>query len=143
MLCSMKENCLFLSFISLLFASCLTHLISHKSFGLFTVLLKENCLNKGTLVLLDTHTCASKASDSDASKKRPAGKKKKKKTTMSFVEDQTKRKVTFSKRKSGIMKKASDLATLTGADVLLVVVNENGINPFLSIFRRPYAFPSE
>lgn len=93
-------------------------------------------------MLLDTHTCASKASDSDASKKRPAGKKKKK-TTMSFVEDQTKRKVTFSKRKSGIMKKASDLATLTGADVLLVVVNENGINPFLFIFQLPYAFFSE
>ena len=32
LICSMKENCLFLSFISLLFASCLTHLICHKFF---------------------------------------------------------------------------------------------------------------
>ncbi|SGZ31774.1 BQ5605_C042g11996 [Microbotryum silenes-dioicae] len=38
-----------------------------------------------------------------------------------------KRHITFSKRKAGIMKKAYELATLTGTQVLLLVVSETGI----------------
>ena len=59
-------------------------------------------------------------------------KKKKKKTKgrvkikMEFIEDKTRRYTTFSKRKTGIMKKAYELSTLTGTQVMLLVASETG-----------------
>ena len=58
--------------------------------------------------------------------------KKKKKTkgrvkiNMEFIEDKTRRYTTFSKRKTGIMKKAYELSTLTGTQVMLLVASETG-----------------
>ena len=59
-------------------------------------------------------------------------KKKKKKTkgrvkiNMEFIQDKTRRYTTFSKRKTGIMKKAYELSTLTGTQVMLLVASETG-----------------
>ncbi|CAK7328508.1 unnamed protein product [Dovyalis caffra] len=48
---------------------------------------------------------------------------------MKRVENQDDRLITFSKRKSGIYKKASELATLTGAEIAFVVFSPAG-KPF-------------
>lgn len=45
---------------------------------------------------------------------------------MEYIQDKTKRHITFSKRKSGIMKKAYELSTLTGTQLLLLVASETG-----------------
>ncbi|KAK3204179.1 hypothetical protein Dsin_018225 [Dipteronia sinensis] len=42
------------------------------------------------------------------------------------IESENDRMVTFSKRKSGIFKKASEIATLTGAEVGVVIFSESG-----------------
>jgi hypothetical protein len=58
--------------------------------------------------------------------------KKKKKTKgrvkikMEFIENKIRRYTTFSKRKTGIMKKAYELSTLTGTQVMLLVASETG-----------------
>jgi len=41
-----------------------------------------------------------------------------------YIANKSKRSVTFSKRKRGLMKKAYELGKLTGSEILLVVVNE-------------------
>jgi len=43
-----------------------------------------------------------------------------------FIEDKSRRHITFSKRKAGIMKKAYELSALTGTQVLLLVASETG-----------------
>ncbi|KAI8914196.1 SRF-type transcription factor (DNA-binding and dimerization domain)-domain-containing protein, partial [Gorgonomyces haynaldii] len=43
-----------------------------------------------------------------------------------YIEDKSRRHITFSKRKAGIMKKAYELSTLTGTQVLLLVASETG-----------------
>src|SRR3989338_6174854 len=43
-----------------------------------------------------------------------------------FITDRNRRQFSFSKRKSGIMKKAFELSILTGAEVLLLVASETG-----------------
>ncbi|KXS17037.1 SRF-TF-domain-containing protein, partial [Gonapodya prolifera JEL478] len=48
------------------------------------------------------------------------------KITIRFIEDRNKRHITFSKRKAGLMKKAYELSTLTGTQVLLLVASETG-----------------
>ncbi|KAI5148164.1 hypothetical protein ENBRE01_0152 [Enteropsectra breve] len=48
------------------------------------------------------------------------------KTTMEYIVPKTKRSVTFSKRKRGLMKKAHELSILTGAQILVVVASECG-----------------
>ncbi|KAK4473045.1 hypothetical protein MN116_004237 [Schistosoma mekongi] len=50
--------------------------------------------------------------------------KGKQKIPIEFIADRTKRYSTFSKRKTGLMKKAVELAELTGAEVLLLVASE-------------------
>ncbi|KAJ2787032.1 transcription factor of the MADS box [Coemansia linderi] len=62
------------------------------------------------------------ADDSPADKR--AGRRKIK---IEFIEDKSRRHITFSKRKAGIMKKAYELSTLTGTQVLLLVVSETGL----------------
>lgn len=51
----------------------------------------------------------------------------KRKIAIKFIQNKTKRHVTFSKRKHGIMKKAYELSVLTGTQVLLLVVSETGL----------------
>merc|ERR1712166_1462527 len=48
------------------------------------------------------------------------------KINIEFIEDKSRRHITFSKRKSGIMKKAYELSALTGTQVLLLVASETG-----------------
>ncbi|GAA6018027.1 hypothetical protein JCM11491_000036 [Sporobolomyces phaffii] len=59
--------------------------------------------------------------------KRNSGSVGRRKITMSFIEEKARRTVTFTKRKSGLMKKAYELSTLTGTDCLVVVVSETGL----------------
>ncbi|XP_076442788.1 serum response factor-like [Babylonia areolata] len=62
----------------------------------------------------------------------PSGLKPGKKTKgrvkikMEFIENKLRRYTTFSKRKTGIMKKAYELSTLTGTQVMLLVASETG-----------------
>ncbi|PON50793.1 MADS-box transcription factor [Trema orientale] len=51
------------------------------------------------------------------------------KTQMKMIEDEDDRLITFSKRRSGIYKKASELVTLCGAEVGLVIFSPSG-KPF-------------
>jgi len=64
----------------------------------------------------------------DPSKKPIAHRKGKgrRKINIEFIADKSRRLITFSKRKAGIMKKAYELATLTGTQVLLLVASETG-----------------
>jgi len=48
------------------------------------------------------------------------------KINIEYIQDKSRRQITFSKRKAGIMKKAYELATLTGTQVLLLVASESG-----------------
>ncbi|BGP03681.1 hypothetical protein NBRC10513v2_007415 [Rhodotorula toruloides] len=52
--------------------------------------------------------------------------KARRKIQIEYIEEKSKRHITFSKRKAGIMKKAYELSTLTGTQVLLLVVSESG-----------------
>ncbi|KAI9323520.1 hypothetical protein BX666DRAFT_1842846, partial [Dichotomocladium elegans] len=49
------------------------------------------------------------------------------KIKIEFIEDRSRRHITFSKRKAGIMKKAYELSALTGTQVLLLIVSETGL----------------
>ncbi|CAO1616871.1 unnamed protein product [Parajaminaea phylloscopi] len=49
------------------------------------------------------------------------------KIKIQFIEDDSRRHITFSKRKSGIMKKAYELSVLTGTQVLLLIVSQTGL----------------
>ncbi|GAM21923.1 hypothetical protein SAMD00019534_050980 [Acytostelium subglobosum LB1] len=71
--------------------------------------------------------------DSEPSSPRLAGqsantpkKAGRRKIKIEFIEDKSRRHITFSKRKAGIMKKAFELSTLTGTQVLLLVASETG-----------------
>lgn len=61
--------------------------------------------------------------DDDDEKPRPD----RRKIEIKFIQDKSRRHITFSKRKAGIMKKAYELSVLTGTQVLLLVVSETGL----------------
>ncbi|KAI0226275.1 transcription factor of the MADS box [Massospora cicadina] len=61
--------------------------------------------------------------DSDAKD----NKDNRRKIKIEYIKDKSRRHITFSKRKAGIMKKAYELSTLTGTQVLLLVVSETGL----------------
>ncbi|ORY99224.1 hypothetical protein BCR43DRAFT_488922 [Syncephalastrum racemosum] len=63
--------------------------------------------------------------DSDSEK--PSKRSGRRKIKIEYIEDKNRRHITFSKRKAGIMKKAYELSTLTGTQVLLLVVSETGL----------------
>ncbi|KAF9431419.1 transcription factor of the MADS box [Entomortierella beljakovae] len=67
--------------------------------------------------------------DEEEEEERPKGGKRagRRKIKIEYIEDKSRRHITFSKRKSGIMKKAYELSTLTGTQVLLLVVSETGL----------------
>ncbi|CRK86192.1 CLUMA_CG000197, isoform A [Clunio marinus] len=64
----------------------------------------------------------------DSPKSVASGKKTKGrvKIKMEYIENKLRRYTTFSKRKTGIMKKAYELSTLTGTQVMLLVASETG-----------------
>ncbi|KAK9461777.1 MADS box transcription factor Mcm1 [Lipomyces oligophaga] len=53
--------------------------------------------------------------------------RERRKIEIKFIDDKSRRHITFSKRKAGIMKKAYELSVLTGTQVLLLVVSETGL----------------
>ncbi|KAH7158100.1 MADS box protein [Dactylonectria estremocensis] len=55
------------------------------------------------------------------------GSRERRKIEIKFISDKSRRHITFSKRKAGIMKKAYELSVLTGTQVLLLVVSETGL----------------
>ncbi|CAG8470987.1 126_t:CDS:2 [Cetraspora pellucida] len=71
----------------------------------------------------DDDDIESNEEESPKSEKR-AGRRKIK---IEYIDDKSRRHITFSKRKAGIMKKAYELSTLTGTQVLLLVVSETGL----------------
>lgn len=69
------------------------------------------------------------AGDDDDDDEPSSGKqqKERRKIEIKFIQDKSRRHITFSKRKAGIMKKAYELSVLTGTQVLLLVVSETGL----------------
>ncbi|KAI9251575.1 hypothetical protein BY458DRAFT_16320 [Sporodiniella umbellata] len=65
--------------------------------------------------------------DFDTPEEKPNRRNGRRKIKIEYIEDKNRRHITFSKRKSGIMKKAYELSTLTGTQVLLLVVSETGL----------------
>ncbi|KAI8985308.1 hypothetical protein BDB01DRAFT_849894 [Pilobolus umbonatus] len=63
----------------------------------------------------------------DSSENKPSKRNGRRKIKIEYIEDKNRRHITFSKRKAGIMKKAYELSTLTGTQVLLLVVSETGL----------------
>lgn len=52
---------------------------------------------------------------------------KRRKAPLKYIENTTRRHVTFAKRRHGIMKKAYELAVMTGANVLLLILSPKGL----------------
>ncbi|KAI8340341.1 hypothetical protein BC941DRAFT_349125 [Chlamydoabsidia padenii] len=65
--------------------------------------------------------------DDNNSCTKPTKRSGRRKIKIEYIEDKSRRHITFSKRKAGIMKKAYELSTLTGTQVLLLVVSETGL----------------
>ncbi|KAI9485692.1 MAG: hypothetical protein EXX96DRAFT_475554 [Benjaminiella poitrasii] len=65
--------------------------------------------------------------DSDENDTTPSKRSGRRKIKIEYISDKSRRHITFSKRKAGIMKKAYELSTLTGTQVLLLVVSETGL----------------
>ncbi|KAI8139478.1 hypothetical protein BJV82DRAFT_492879, partial [Fennellomyces sp. T-0311] len=63
----------------------------------------------------------------DSDNEKPSRRSGRRKIKIEYIEDKNRRHITFSKRKAGIMKKAYELSTLTGTQVLLLVVSETGL----------------
>ncbi|XP_045180458.2 serum response factor-like [Mercenaria mercenaria] len=86
--------------------------------------------NKITLEQVDPSTFEEDSDDDEfgTGKGLRPGKKTKGrvKIKMEFIENKLRRYTTFSKRKTGIMKKAYELSTLTGTQVMLLVASETG-----------------
>ncbi|CAL3964085.1 hypothetical protein PZA11_001525 [Diplocarpon coronariae] len=68
---------------------------------------------------------AATADDDDDDDDKPG--RERRKIEIKFITDKSRRHITFSKRKAGIMKKAYELSVLTGTQVLLLVVSETGL----------------
>ncbi|KAH8114427.1 SRF-type transcription factor (DNA-binding and dimerization domain)-domain-containing protein, partial [Phellopilus nigrolimitatus] len=78
--------------------------------------------------IADNDAVDSAGDDDDEDGAKPADKKAgRRKIKIEFIQDKSRRHITFSKRKAGIMKKAYELSTLTGTQVLLLVVSETGL----------------
>ncbi|OCH90904.1 SRF-TF-domain-containing protein [Obba rivulosa] len=78
---------------------------------------------------INDHDAAESPGDDDDDDEKPKSDKKagRRKIKIEFIQDKSRRHITFSKRKAGIMKKAYELSTLTGTQVLLLVVSETGL----------------
>jgi len=60
------------------------------------------------------------------SKKKKAGGSGRRRIDIKFIENKSRRQVTFSRRKRGLMKKAYELTTLTGTQALVLIASETG-----------------
>ncbi|KAL9711215.1 transcription factor of the MADS box [Leucoagaricus gongylophorus] len=79
---------------------------------------------------IDDHDAVdSGGEDEDEDDEKPKNDKKagRRKIKIEYIQEKSRRHITFSKRKAGIMKKAYELSTLTGTQVLLLVVSETGL----------------
>jgi pheromone receptor transcription factor len=77
---------------------------------------------------IQDNDAADSGADDDEDEERPKDKKAgRRKIKIEYILDKSRRHITFSKRKAGIMKKAYELSTLTGTQVLLLVVSETGL----------------
>ncbi|KAJ8659647.1 hypothetical protein O0I10_004626 [Lichtheimia ornata] len=63
----------------------------------------------------------------ESDEEKPTKRSGRRKIKIEYIQDKNRRHITFSKRKAGIMKKAYELSTLTGTQVLLLVVSETGL----------------
>ncbi|KAJ8080490.1 transcription factor of the MADS box [Marasmius tenuissimus] len=83
----------------------------------------------GDDAFINDHDAVDSAGDDDEDDEKPKSDKKagRRKIKIEFIQDKSRRHITFSKRKAGIMKKAYELSTLTGTQVLLLVVSETGL----------------
>ncbi|KAG5888526.1 hypothetical protein JTB14_009578 [Gonioctena quinquepunctata] len=79
----------------------------------------DSCVND---INEDSYSMQSKKSPPSNGKKT----KGRVKIKMEYIENKLRRYTTFSKRKTGIMKKAYELSTLTGTQVMLLVASETG-----------------
>ncbi|TKR60206.1 hypothetical protein L596_027491 [Steinernema carpocapsae] len=95
---------------------------------------------------LSESPCTSETMSAPSTTLLPNGKKTKGrvKIKMEYISNKLRRYTTFSKRKSGIMKKAYELATLTGTQVMLAVVSEtNHIYTFATHKLQPMVASDE
>ncbi|KAG7909551.1 hypothetical protein KL906_002307 [Ogataea polymorpha] len=69
----------------------------------------------------------SELEDDENEDSKPSNKRERRKIEIRFIQEKSRRHITFSKRKAGIMKKAYELSVLTGTQVLLLVVSETGL----------------
>ncbi|KAF9485794.1 SRF-TF-domain-containing protein, partial [Pholiota conissans] len=65
--------------------------------------------------------------DEDGVKPKSDKKAGRRKIKIEFIQDKSRRHITFSKRKAGMWPAAYELSTLTGTQVLLLVVSETGL----------------
>ncbi|TFL04654.1 hypothetical protein BDV98DRAFT_502309, partial [Pterulicium gracile] len=65
--------------------------------------------------------------DDDEDGKKSEKKAGRRKIKIEFIQDKSRRHITFSKRKAGTFLLAYELSTLTGTQVLLLVVSETGL----------------
>lgn len=79
--------------------------------------------NANSSALVQSHSSASSFIIKPEAKRRKMTRGKQK-IPISFMHDRVRRCSTFSKRKTGLMKKAFELAELTGAEVMLLVASE-------------------
>jgi MADS-box transcription factor len=91
---------------------------------------QDDAGNNGTLAAGDANRGTkrprpSAADDDDDDDDKPG--RERRKIEIKFIQDKSRRHITFSKRKAGIMKKAYELSVLTGTQVLLLVVSETGL----------------
>jgi len=84
----------------------------------------ENNVSLGNDAIRGTKRARNADDDDDDDDK---GGKERRKIDIKFITDKSRRHITFSKRKAGIMKKAYELSVLTGTQVLLLVVSETGL----------------
>ncbi|CCF56824.1 hypothetical protein KAFR_0B05290 [Kazachstania africana CBS 2517] len=54
-------------------------------------------------------------------------KRARRKNPIKYIENKTRRQVTFAKRRHGLMKKAYELSVMTGANILLLIVSNTGL----------------
>lgn len=79
------------------------------------------------LPTVSSQSISNSSEDDDSSTGRSTPKRAgRRKIAIEFIDDKSRRHITFSKRKAGIMKKAYELSTLTGTQVLLLVASETG-----------------
>eukprot|EP01088_Endostelium_zonatum_P021779 TRINITY_DN8830_c0_g1_i1.p1 TRINITY_DN8830_c0_g1~~TRINITY_DN8830_c0_g1_i1.p1 ORF type:complete len:311 (+),score=102.93 TRINITY_DN8830_c0_g1_i1:124-1056(+) len=64
--------------------------------------------------------------DDKGKKKKKAGGSGRRRIEIKFIENKSRRQVTFSRRKRGLMKKAYELTTLTGTQALVLIASETG-----------------